>query len=398
MILKYGPYSPSRLETAVCPYSFYKQYVGPEGPQQKHETLPQARGSVVHEMFEQITAHFTKLAPKQCEHPILMTGEEIEANLRAAINRHPAAFQDVMTIKAMIDLYIARPPRILTSDAKIELRMAMEHTGSGFEECDYNSPTALARGRADIMMVSDDLTTAIVYDHKTQPNIEDSDTFQLGFYSWVIMRTYPFLENVQTILHFARYGKYSEPYIWTKEDILGIEDEVMTRIGIIESKTSWDPVANKNCQYCPIAYRCPLLKEMFDVDDHGNYIPKGSMPLYPGDTSSAVKMAEELQVLEEATKIRKDALKTHVKNYGPIAIHGKRYDFSADEKVDWDRVNKYLRNPTYEVFQKHGIDEREHMGFSQTFSTGIWKLGKEELIKELDFPKKITMEFRGHKI
>jgi hypothetical protein len=61
-------------------------------------------------------------------------------------------------------------------------------------------------------------------------------------------------------------------------------------------------------------------------------------------------------------------------------------------------VNKTLRNHAYEVFQKYGKDVRDHMGFSQTFSTGIWRLGDEKLIKDLNFPTKVTTEFRGYKI
>lgn len=396
--LKYGPYSPSRLEVANCPYSFFKQYVDPDRTKYKYESLPAARGSVVHEVFEPLTRLLISKVPRHAEQRLPISEEAINALIVDAVNRHPAAYQDINAIKYMVDMYLQRPPQVLTSDASVELRMAIALGAGGFHECGYDDPNAFARGRADIMMVADDLTTAIVYDHKTQPNIEDADTFQLGFYSWVIMRTYPYLNDVKTILHFARYGKYSEPCSWSRDDLMAIEDEIMTRVSIIESKTSWDAVPSKYCQYCPVIGNCPVMKELYDFDGQGNLVNKGTLDIFGGTTAQAVKMAQYLQVFEELTKRLKDELKEHVRNYGPVAIHGKRYDFTSDEKVDWDRVNKTLRNHAYEVFQKHGIDVRDHMGFSQTFSTGIWKRSSEELITELNFPKKVTTEFRGHKI
>lgn len=398
MKLKYGPYSPSRLEVASCPYSFYKQYVDKDRGKLRTESLPQARGSVVHEVFEVINRELIKHVPNHETAGQAFAPTEIQKLITEAINRHPAAYQDLTSICSMVDLYLMRPPKMLTYDAAVEMRMAVKYENGKFLNCDYDDPDALARGRADIMMISDDLTTAVVYDHKTQPNVEEADTFQLGFYSWVIMKHNTFLTNVQTILHFARYGKYSEPCVWSREDLQGIEDEILTRISIIESKTSWDAVPNKYCQYCPVLTECPAMKEMFSFDEYGNLLPTGKIDIFGRTTEHAVKMAQYLQIFEELTKRLKEELKEHVKNYGPVAIHGKRYDFQADEKVDWDRVNKTLRNHAYEVFQKHGIDVRDHMGFSQTFSTGIWKRGSEELIKELDFPKKVTTEFRGHKI
>lgn len=397
MKLKYGPYSPSRLEVANCPYSFFRQYIDPDKKALRVEGLPQARGSVVHEVLEQITKEMIKIAPNHIEAALPFSSDDVERLIVEAIGRHPAAYQDVPTIRGMIDLYLRRRPVFLTNNATVEVRMAVKWSNNKFIECDYDDPEAAARGRADIMMLSDDLSTALVYDHKTQPNVEEADTFQLGFYSWVILRSNPFLSNVKTILHFVRYGKYTEPFVWSKDDLQGIEDEIMTRISIIESKTSWDAVPNKMCQYCPVLASCPVMSENFEIREDGTLVPKNHLEYYDTSTEGAVKMAQRLQVLEEFVRRDKDRLKEHVKLYGPVAIHGKVYDFSPDEKVDWDKVNKIHRNHAYEVFRKHGKDEREFMGFSQTFSTGIWRLGSEELIKELEFPKKITSEFRGRK-
>jgi len=397
MDLKYGPYSPSRLDVATCPYSFWRQYVDPERTPFKTESLPQARGSVVHEVFEELSKGYIKVAPMH--EGMRFEDSFVNRLVVEAVNRHPAAYQDLETIKSIVKLYLQRPPKVLTNDAEVEVRMALKWDGRKFVECGYDDPAATLRGRADIMMITDDLTSAYVYDHKTQPNTEDADTFQLGFYSLVILRSRPYLQSVNTVLHFARYGSYSEPHIWTAEALADIEEEIITRIEIIESKTKWDEaIPSKYCQYCPVIGECPIMKESFAVDEHGNFIRKGILDSFDGSTGGAVKLAQRLQVLEEVVKRDKDNLKEHVKNFGPIAIPGKRYDFKGETKVDWDRVNKTLRNHAYECFRKHGKDERDFMGFSQTMSTGIWRLGSEELIRDLNFPTKLTTEFRGYKI
>ena len=114
----------------------------------------------------------------------------------------------------MCHRYINRPPAILTTDAETELRFAVkfELDDAGnvvtyedpritrhykipgkfdvegnqvWEErpvirpkivpCDYNDPDALARGRADIMMISDDTTYAMVYDGTNTTSSIDED-------------------------------------------------------------------------------------------------------------------------------------------------------------------------------------------------------------------------------
>lgn len=444
MKLKYGPYSPSRLETASCGYSFFKQYVDPDRNKSWPESLPQARGSVVHEVFESITRHM-------CAGASQLDAVLVRELVVEAIARHPAAYEETDSILKMVDGYIRRPPEILLPDSEIEVRMAIMLGEDGrFQECSYDNPQALARGRADIMMISNDYTHALVYDHKTQPNIETADTFQLGFYAWVIAKKNPILKEIITILHFARYSSYSAPYIWLsgeefarmqtvirnlnnykKEqlaehpelsadiqrtweeafvaegftpDHLGagnladIEDEIMTRIAVAERRESWEPTPHKNCQYCPVLRECPLMKELIEIDDHGRAHAKNVLgPIV--DTAQAVKQAGYLNVLEQVVAEIKDNLKEHVKLYGPVAIHGKIYDFKATEGVDWDKVNKALKNKLYDIFSKHGIDARQFMGFSQTFTKSLWMMENEGLIKELAsvLPKKASSEFRGYK-
>lgn len=436
--MKYGPYSPSRLETATCGYAFHRQYIDPAKPNKKYENLPQARGSAVHEVFEQITK-------KLISNPnAVFSADEIQTWVSEAVNRHPAAYPEMGQILEMAKLYIRKPPSTLTTDAGIELRLAIKplidpETGRqklnpdyklaemldeefrsrtqaqspyrteqgdlipvmrpAFHECHYDDPEAFARGRADIMLISDDTTMALVYDHKTQPNVEDADTFQLGFYAWVISVIYPFLDNIQTVLHFARYGHYSEPFSWNRKQLFEIEDEVMTRVQNIETRVGWEATPNKNCQYCPFLMECPAMAEFMERDANGNVRVKADHLRILGDTNKAVRVAGLINVLDELMDRAKGELKEHVKNSGPIAIPGKVYEYRPSEGIHWDKVNKGLREQAYAVFEKHGVDPKAFMSFNQTASKGVWLLGNEALVQELSelFPRKVETKFGGYK-
>jgi hypothetical protein len=248
-------------------------------------------------------------------------------------------------------------------------------------------------------MLSDDTTSALIYDHKTQMNIEPADTFQLGFYAWVIFNTYPFLDEIKTVLHFVRFGYYSDEHVWTRKDLQDIEDELLTRIQIVENRTEWGPTPHKNCQYCPFMTSCPKFEEFIEVFDNGCYRVKKDNLHILGSLEKAIQVAGFINILEEALSCAKESLRGYVKASGPVAIPGKVYEFRGDESVNWDKVNK-MKEDVYKVFEKHGVDPRRFMGFSQTFSKSVWVADKEELVRELSalLPKKVSTEFRGYKI
>jgi len=411
-MLKYGPYSPSRLETATCPYSFYRQYIDKERRVTRREGVPQARGSAVHEVFE----HLTHLMRSNLNGHITISSDEIQKLVTEAVIRHPAAYPEVKEILDMAMGYLNHPPKILTTDAEIELKVAVKLDPDGFKECSYDDPEAFVRGRADIMVMSDNVDKVYLYDHKTQPNIEGADTFQLGLYAWVISKVHPYLNEIHTILHFARYASYSADCIWVKNDevrqrlleredvdpkyvlsLTDIEQEIMARISIIEGTRSWDEaIPHKNCQYCPVMSECPVVKEVLEFDGEG--IPHMKAFSILKDTGRAVKVAGYLNLFEELVKGFKEDLKEHVSYSGtPISIPGKTYCFRSSESVDWDHVNKKLKNKAYAIFEEYGIDPRQFMSFNQTASKSVWLLGNEELVKKLSeiFTRKVSTEFRG---
>lgn len=395
--LKYGPYSPSRLETSICGLNFWNQYINPDRPKEKSVgSLPQERGSAVHEVLEKITQAMV-VDKNAC-----FSEAQIREWVSEAVRAHPVSNLETGDIIKMAKLYIQKPPAMLTSDAQTELKLAVkwDATSSKFVECDYNDPKAVGRGRADIFMINDDLTIAHIIDHKTQPNIEDADTFQLGFYAWVIFILYPYLTEIRTVLHFARYGCYSQEYVWTREQLADIEDEILTRIHIAENKTEWTPVPYKNCQYCTKLLECPVYKEVIDINEVGMPVVKMNNFHTLGDTNKAIFLAGLIVILEEIKKKATSALKDHVKQSSAIAIPGVLFDFRAETKVDWDKVNKTLKLPVCDIFKKHNVDPLQFMGFSQTFSKSVWMIDNEVLVKELSLalPKKTSTEFGSQKV
>lgn len=407
MKLKYGPYSPSRLETATCGYAFKRQYIDREPGLRHLESLPQARGSAVHEVLEKMTQRMCGAGVPSVEGLLgeaTFAEHELKAWVTEAVIRHPAAYSDVAEIMEMVRLYSQKRPPLLVADAKTELRFAVKLVGGEFEECGYDDPEAWYRGRADIMFLSDDTTEALVYDHKTQPNIEEADTPQMGFYAWVIKKTHPFLSKVKTQLHFVRYGKYSDPVEWDDAALARVEDDITTKVAIIESRTTWDPTPHKGCQYCPFVAECPAMADLIEVDKaSGNYRVKHNNLKILGETTKAVKLAGYVNVMEEILDRARKELKEFVKfAQAPIAIPGKIFEFRAsEEKVDWDKVNKSgeIREKAYKIFEKYGLDPKMFMGFSQTISKGVWLCDSETLLKELAalFPRHRETTFRGYK-
>lgn len=414
MDLKYGPYSPSRLDTAICGFQFEQDYIDPEGRKRRKENLPQARGSATHEVFEEINKKMCSSENASFDH------DEVRNWVTTAVNAHPPAYEEIDAIHKMAKDYIRRPPKLLTKDAQIELKLAIklvrdeqgavvtyedEINGQKvirpkFEECDYEDKQAFARGRADILLISDCTTKAIIYDHKTQPNIEESDTFQLGFYAWVISMYYPFLQEISTILHFARYATYSEPYVWTRDQLYEVETQVIDRVHSIEARKEWKAVPNSKCQYCNYLIKCPAMAEFIEINEHGNTRVKGDSFKILGDVNRAVKIAGMINVMEEAVSVAKDELRTFVKSFnGSIAIPGKIYEFKGEEEIDWKKVNEKLKGKVYEIFEKHNVDPKMFMGFTQTYSKSIWMAENEELVKDLAalFPRKTTITFKGWK-
>ena len=411
MKVKFGPYSPSRLETANCRYRFKKDYIDYEHTKKtREESEIQARGAAVHEVLERMTNCF------KTNRQHSFSPQDIQTFIADAVKNHPSAYAQTDSILRCAEMYIKRPPSVLTDDASTELRLAIKRTESGYEECDYLDPEAFARGRADVMMISDDTTTALVYDHKTQMNIETADTFQMGFYAWVISKIYPFLREIHVVLHFAQYGYYSKPvkYLvkWNEEQIAQlpeeergqykslerIEEEILTRVAIIEGTEDWEPLPNNHCQYCSYVMECPLLVERFAVNDKGEMIPS-NLPSLVTDPESARKVACAVHVIDNYVSHLKKQLKTYTSQNPPILLGDIFYGHKPSHGYDWDYLNKKGRADILKVFEKYNIDPADWMVFSSTGSKNLLKHKNSELLQAVKsvLPEKTTTSFGGFK-
>lgn len=375
--LQYGPYSPSRLETAICGWAFYKQYVDPQRVRkERFDGLAAARGSVVHEVFESMNVEM--MAGRYAFDPNVLRGWVVKA-----INEYPAAFEDMEMVMNCVSMYANNPPQNLPEDAEIEQALALD---MDLKECDYGSPDALIRGRADLLWFDDDLRVHIL-DYKTQPNIEEADTFQMGIYALVMARKFN-LKEAYTSIYFARYGKYSKEHLWTEEALNNVEQILLARIESIENRTEWTATPHNGCQYCDYRSTCPIFKDNFEVDEETTQVKIIDPDLFQphGDMHRASRLAKVLVQLEELTSLGKKSLKEFMTKYEipSIASGNKAFMFKPSEDFDWTYINKNTKPSVVSVLGKHGVDATRYSVFNKRSFTPLFLMeDKAEMFQEL---------------
>ena len=383
--VKYGPYSPSRLEVANCPHRFKLQYMSKEIKDEG--SLPAKRGNVVHETFEEITKGWlfdkplnwdqvTEILTKKMAH-YLLTNEE-----------------DQKTCIGASRCYMLNPPHNLDTVLGTEEQIAVKWTGGVWVKCAWDDPAACKRGKIDLLMIDDD-NIATIIDHKTQLFVQDADTFQMGFYACLVKSAYPYIEGIRTILHFCHpdLDFYSKPTFWDPEALADVETRTKIAIGIAENMGDFPAIPNHHCQYCPIKMECPKLLEIRKRKPVLKKAKKG--PLL--SAKEAQEHAEAVTVLEENQKVMKSSLRTFVKEVGAVQIAGLEYAMipSASYVVPLEKKKGLI-----EKLGEFGQDPYAYLDFSGTNLKKLWKvLTKEqlEIIGEYLEPKKTT-SFRSRKV
>jgi len=170
--IKYGPYSPSRLDTAACPLRFKRQYIDKDlGDTSSDQSR---RGNVVHETLEQITKGW--LASKPLSWP------DVEKILASKLTEYRITNgDDVKLCVAAARCYMENPPSGLDEILGTEEHLALKHVDGNLVECDWSDPDCYVRCKIDILRIKGN--KAIIIDHKTQMYIDTADTFQMGFYA-----------------------------------------------------------------------------------------------------------------------------------------------------------------------------------------------------------------------
>jgi len=403
MEIKYGPYSPSRLDVGKCGFWFNKQYIEKD-PIAKKENLAAARGAVVHLVFEKMNEAL-KNNPE-----FIFRQDEINNWIAEAVKSHPIAYVEIEDIMDMCIKYARRPIKEINPETEVEVKFAvkiepLEAGGWKFVETDYDDQGAFFRGRADVLIFSTDNTSAIIYDHKTQPNIiKDGGTFQMGCYAWALWKTHPYLDKITTVLHFARYGCYSEEYVWTKQDLEDIEAQIITRVMVLEQMEEHSATPSDHCQYCPYVMQCPVLNGVLSYhESDGTYEVARDNLHCLGDANKAFRLAETIMVLEEWVKEGKKNLQNHIKTYEtPIVVNGTTWGYKPSESVDWDKANGKLRASVMDAFKKREVDPTLFMSFNQTTTAkklATLRMSEHPLVDDLDhiLTVKTTSSFGSHK-
>jgi len=405
--MKYAPYSSSRLDSATCGYLFYHTYVEPRVDRKKIRSLPQDRGSAVHEILE----YMAKAYKKDINHPFFTVPaetryakpkptEEMQKAIQDAVNLYPASYQQIDVLESCAATFARRRLDIIDEETGVELMLAVKREGDTFVQCDFDDKKAIMRGKIDLLFFSDDAKGATIVDHKTQMNIEQADTFQMGVYAWLTSKCHPWLEEIESSLYFAQFGVHSEPVVWDKEDLARMEGEILSRIDIVESRTNWDPCPNHNCQYCDLVAECPALTNLVEVDKEKGFVMiKDDNVAILGDTNKAVYIAQMIKVLETYVNAARKTLRDHVKEFGPISIPGTLYEHRPKTEVDWKKANK-IRWDLKKLLVDNGIDPVEYMGFSATFSKDLALIDNDKLRKEIfdKIPTKTSTTFKGYKM
>jgi len=368
-MFKYGPYSPSRMETAACPARFHAEYIAET--RAKGSSTESKRGNVVHEVFEEITKGYMRQAP--------LTWQQVEEKLSEKIQKY--ALTDMGEIDFSIRAcraYMENAPQDLESVIGTEEHIAIRMGDSGkwvegeWDNCDF-------RGKIDILKIRGNTATFI--DHKTQPFVETADTFQMGFYAWLISVLYPQIEVVESILHFAspEINYYSKPFSWNKEMLANIESQSRIMAMSIEKLKDYPAVPNYQCKYCPILLTCQVAEDFYNR--RTSFGKLKNAPVRSGQ--EAVELAETINVLDEGRHILNGRLQKFAKEIGPVLIQGKEYGYETFESVEpKSEASKWI---ILDVIKSTGLDPMKYFKLDATVLKTIWRhLTNEDIQKIKD--------------
>lgn len=413
IVLKYGPYSASKLLVARCPARFQGKYVLHD--RVVGDSLNAARGSAIHWVLQQITeAQVAGTA---------LTPVMVNAWVTEALGKYPAAYEQVKLVKDAAAAYVGNPPKRKGNVIMCEAELAV----GLYEEDSFLDDTTLKRvyvkasymnedgttynksayigGKLDRVDIDDAIKTVTVTDHKSTPNAsENSDNnFQVGIYAWLAHLYWPGYK-IKTVIHYAHpdLNFYAPPVEYTDEDFLDIEDEIHTRISAIESFQEYPALPGGHCTYCHMTQQCP---EYLAVEQQN---ARGQINLNINGIDDLVRVAKQLTVTgnlyDQLNKVLKKGIENHCPNSG-IAIDGLWYGFRpGQEKVDWQATEAKIAEEVGRAKQapddlgakrlvemggldgilaKHGVSPEAFKQWRSDKLKSLWKLDKPELIEFL---------------
>jgi hypothetical protein len=372
MQLKYGPYSPSRIDVATCPYSFYRSYV--EKNIDTEKDVPANRGSVVHEIFEMITKGWIEDRP--------LKWDDVRKILPKLMAKYQMTDHDAQQeIAKDAQCYLENPPSeiedIVGTEEGLALKMVECEDGiEKFEECDWEDQNCFARGKIDILKIKDE--TATIIDHKTQQYIPTNlGTFQMGVYAWLVTQFYPFVREVKTVLHFCDYKRnfYSKPYTWTLKDLEGIKNEFMLSVETIENITNFETTTSGgHCVYCAVKRECPRILDLIKKNSSNKKTPILN-------AQDAVNRASTLYTLDVNKSVYQSELKDFIGEIGPVDIGGIEYSYKKSDSWDVPYENK---KELFNILNSLGVDVWKYLNFDmKNLEKNIWKVVKKNDLEQI---------------
>jgi hypothetical protein len=367
-MMKYGPYSHSRIQTGHCPFAFDKRY-------RKHERGVSRGNAGFGKVIHLIVADVIKAQVRQDAYDVSeLMNKHITHDLLPRIRE----MQDILHIFS--HRFEFNRHRVVGVEENIAI---------DFEGNEAKWEDSYLRGVLDIIEIEGNHVT--ITDHKTQYNIlskEQMDTnSQLTMYCYLAKCLYPQLEKFTVKIYFARYGAYRTSQR-TLEDLDKFRQEVDITINQIEAIEEWVPIAGANCAFCEFIHSCPLAQ----------YDPKGMDPPEVLTDEQAVKEARLIRVREEQVKRAKERLKAYCSANGDVQVSGDyAFGFVANSTVNWSPKT------VKEVFERHGHEIDGHISFSKTSLRRLISQAKRldpEFADDLERAGSETQEtrFKGFKL
>lgn len=342
-MMKFGPYSPSRLIAAKCPQRFYGQYVRQD--QVVSHTLAASRGSAIHEVLSKITMR--TIAGKA------IMPSEVDLWVSEAVGKFPAAYQQSDMIHGAAAAYIAKPSPYMNKDTLCEqayaVSLCIEESllddvvpnqtfvaTSYVDEDGKPNKAAYFGGRLDQINFDHDASIITIVDHKSTPNAAKNEdhNFQVGAYAWLVSQFYPGWK-IRTVIHYAHpdLAFYSTPTYWDQDDLKDIGEYIRTRIASIEHFEDFPAIPGSACDYCHMVQACPENLKLMEQR------ARGSVDLNVNVFSDLERVAKQLRTVGALYDELNKSLKQGIEKLAPqggVAIEGMWYGFKVgEESVDW---------------------------------------------------------------
>lgn len=238
------------------------------------------------------------------------------------------------------------PDKPTVSEFKMALTLDLE-------VCDYDAPEAAYVSVIDRAEI--EAPWARILDHKLTWQMGDPLTFQTSYYAWMLWKTFPEIQDIETGIHYVRYGIHQVEELY-HEDLIKIERGILARAQRAWANTSKDAKPGRHCQYCSWALSCPAAKSNLHVIK---------------TREDAERMAGALRVGQRQVLEYQNLLKKWVDKHGPVNIDEEicyGYAISKSVKPVPDSLGEAIIN-TPDIIEKLKLSKGDCKKFNVDTTT-----------------------------